>query len=81
MSNIDIHPFGEHDKTDLHSDDTGETIPFTPGGRSTWEPECNQETSFGGGRTQEGRLMLTVCTKNYLSIIAEPWMPSNMITL
>ena len=29
--------------------ETGENIPFTSvGGGSTWEPECEQETSFGG---------------------------------
>ena len=32
MADIDIDPFGEHDKTDSHSDDTGETIPLNPGG-------------------------------------------------
>ena len=50
MADIYIDPFGEHDKTDAQLDETGETIPFTPGGviegGSTWEPE--QETSFGG---------------------------------
>ena len=30
--------------------ETGENIPLTPvGGGSTWEPECEQEASFGGG--------------------------------
>ena len=53
MAGIDIDPFGEHDRTD-------ENIPLDPvtpggprgaplsGGRSTWEPECEQETSLGG---------------------------------
>ena len=52
MSYVDIDPFGEHDKTDSHPD--GENIslpPVTPGGRSTWQPEHKQETSFGGERT------------------------------
>ena len=50
MADVDINPFGEHDKTDSHPDDTGETIPLPPvnPGGSTWEPEREQETSFGG---------------------------------
>ena len=41
MADVDIDPFGDHDKTDSHPDDIGENIPLppsTPGGRSTWEP-------------------------------------------
>ena len=57
---MDIDPFGEHDKMDAQPD-TGETIPFTPGGviegRSTWEPE--QETSFGG--TSQKTEVLSKC--------------------
>ena len=47
MEDIDIDPFEEHDKTE---ETTDENIPLdlvTPG-RSTWEPECEQEMSFGG---------------------------------
>ena len=45
MANIDIDPFGEHES---RTDETGENFPFTPVGRgSTWEPEREQETSFG----------------------------------
>ena len=55
----DIDPFGERDKTDAQPDETGKTIPFTPGGviegGPTWEPESEQETSFGG-KTQRTRL-------------------------
>ena len=40
---IDIDPFGDHDKTDSHPDETGENIPLSPeesmGGESFWEPE------------------------------------------
>ena len=40
---------GDHDKTDSHSDEIGETIPFTPGGviegGSAWEPECYKHHS------------------------------------
>ena len=57
MADININPFGEHDKTDLHPEE-GENIPppVTPGGGSTWEPECQQKMLFGGGKTQERRL-------------------------
>ena len=47
MADIDIDPFEEHDKTE---EPTDENIPLdlvTPG-RSTWELEREQETSFGG---------------------------------
>ena len=47
MADVDIDPFGENEsRTDNHTD---ENIPLTPvtTGRSTWEPECEQETSFG----------------------------------
>ena len=61
MADVDIDPFGEHDKTDSHPDDTGENIPLNAGGGvmggSTWEPEHEHETSFGGGKTQERRLI------------------------
>ena len=57
MAYIDIDPFGDHDKTDSYADDTGKNIPQVNPGGSTWEPECEQETSFGGGgKTQERRL-------------------------
>ena len=46
MADVDIYPFGEHDRTDSHPDETGENIPFTWGGGggvieggSTWEPD------------------------------------------
>ena len=46
MADIDIDPFGEHES---RPDETGgESIPLTPVGRSTWEPEREQETSFVG---------------------------------
>ena len=48
MADIDIDPFGEHDRTESRADQTGENIPLTPVGRSTWEPTHEQETSFGG---------------------------------
>ena len=50
MADIDIDPFGEHDRTESRTDEMeGENIPLTPvGGGSTWEPERKQEMSFGG---------------------------------
>ena len=50
MADVDIDPFSDHDKTDEHPDETGENIPLSPGGAMgggfTWEPECEQQTSF-----------------------------------
>ena len=57
---FDINPFGEHNKTDSRPDDTDENIPLppiTPGGGSTWEPECEQETSFGGRMSLGGEVL------------------------
>ena len=51
MADIDIDPFGEHDRTESRTDEPmDEHIPLIPGeGGSTWEPERGeQETSFGG---------------------------------
>ena len=47
MADIDIDPFGEHESRT--EEPTDENIPLTPvtPGRSTWEPELEQETSFG----------------------------------
>ena len=50
MADIDIDPFSDH-KTDAQPDETGKIIPVNPEGvegGGTWEPECKQETSFGG---------------------------------
>ena len=57
MADVDIDPFGEHESwpeepTDEHSPLT----PVTPGG-STWEPECEQETSFEGREFQRTKLI------------------------
>ena len=47
MADIDIDPFGEHESRP--DEPMGEAIPLIPGkGRSTWEPEREQGTSFGG---------------------------------
>ena len=56
MVDVDIDPFGEHDRTESRTDETGENISFTPVGGSTWEPEHEQETSFRG-ESQRTKLM------------------------
>ena len=56
MTDVNINPFGEHDKTD-EEPNTGETIPFAPPiviNTPSWEPE--QETSFRGEKSQSSRL-------------------------
>ena len=45
MADVDIDPFGEHE---LRTDETGTPVGGGGGGGSTWEPEREQETSFGG---------------------------------
>ena len=47
MADVDIDPFGEHESRT--EEPTDENIPLTlvTTGRSTWEPEHEQETSFG----------------------------------
>ena len=47
MADVDIDPFGEHElRTEEPTDENIPLTPVTPG-RSTWEPEREQETSFG----------------------------------
>ena len=46
MADVDIDPFGDHDSRP--DEQMGENIPLTQGGGSTWEPEREQKTSFGG---------------------------------
>ena len=58
MADIDINPFGEHKSRP--EEPMGESIPLppvTPVGRSAWEPEHEQKTSFGGGESQTTKLM------------------------
>ena len=58
MADIDIDPFGEHESRP--EEPTDECIPLDPvtpvGGGSTWEPEHEQKTSFGG-ESQRTKLM------------------------
>ena len=56
MTDVDINPFGDHDKRD-EQPDTFKTIPFTQGGmteRPAWGPERKQETSFGETSKKNG---------------------------
>ena len=67
MADVDIDPFGKHDKTE-EQPNTGETIPFTPPvviKTPSWEPEREQETSFGRGKTQSTRLKEPFVKKLY----------------
>ena len=49
MADSDIDPFGDHNRIESRTDEIVENIPLIPGGgRSTWELEREQETSFGG---------------------------------
>ena len=59
MADIDIDPFGEHEsRTEESTDENIPLDPVTPvGGRSTWEPTREQETSFGGRESQRIKLM------------------------
>ena len=53
MADIDIDPFGEHNRTE---EPTDENIPLIPvGGGSTWEP--TRETSFRGLSGMRARLI------------------------
>ena len=45
MEDVDVNPFGDHESRP--AEPTGENIPLTPREGSTWEPEQEQETSFG----------------------------------
>ena len=59
MADVDIDSFGEHEsRTDEPTDENIPLDPVTPvGGRSTWEPTREQETSFGGRESQRTKLM------------------------
>ena len=67
MADVDIDPFGEH--VSRPEEPTNEHIPLTPvGGGSTWEPTCEQETSFGGRESQRIKLMKDYVTDLYKKI-------------
>ena len=54
MTDVDINPLGDHESRP--DEPVGENIPLTPVGGSTWKPECEHETSFGG-ESQRTRLV------------------------
>ena len=62
MADVDIDPFGEHDRTEEPTDEHIPLDPVTSGreGVQTWEPEHKQETSFGG------RSRTSILHKEYL---------------
>ena len=63
MADIDIDPFGEHkSRPEKPTDENIPLDPVTPGreGVQTWEPTCEQETSFGG------RSCTSILHKEYL---------------
>ena len=47
MAYIDIDPFGEHESRPEEPNDEHIPLPLITPGKSTWEPECEHETSFG----------------------------------
>ena len=59
MADVDIDPLGEHEsRTDEPTDEHIPLDPVTPvGGRLTWEPTREQETSFGRRESQRTKLM------------------------
>ena len=59
MADVNINPFGEHElRPEGPTDERIPLDPFTPmGGGSTWEPSCEQETSFRGRESQRAKLM------------------------
>ena len=48
MADIDIDPFGEHEARPEEPTDEHISLTLVGGEGSTWEPTCEQETSFGG---------------------------------
>ena len=59
MADVDIDPFGEHDRTEEPTDENIPLHPVTPvGRRSTWEPTHKQEISFGGRESQRNRVLI-----------------------
>ena len=58
MADVDIDPFGEHEsRTEEPTDENIPLTPVTPVGGSTWEPEREQETSFGRRESQRTRVL------------------------
>ena len=83
MADVDIDPFEERESRPEEPTDTGENVPLIPGGGSTWEPEREQETSFGGmsQRTTSRKIMLEIYIKSYLKTSVKPQEQFTMIIL
>ena len=56
MADVDVDPFGEHVRTESRPDENIPLPSVTPVGGSTWEPEHEQKTSFGGLSDVRARL-------------------------
>ena len=83
MADVDIDPFREHESRPDDHTDTGENIPFIPGGPkgvSTWEPTREQETSFGE-ESQRTKLMEKIYIKSYQKTLVKPQNHFTMIIL
>ena len=67
MADIDIDPFGDHEPRP--DEQMGKNIPVTSVWGSTWEPEREQETSFG---EESQRIELKKeCVKGLYKILSE----------
>ena len=80
MADIDTDPFGEHESRPEEL--TDENIPLDPvtPGRSTWEPEHEQETSFRGRESQRTKQMKDYI-KSYQKTLVRPQNHFTMIIL
>ena len=57
MADVDIDSFGEHESRPEEPMDEHIPLSLVTPGRSTWELECEQETSFRGRESQRTKLM------------------------
>ena len=64
MGDVNIDPFGEHESRTEEPADENVPLDLVTPGRSTWEPEREQETSFGG-ESQRTKLMKDYVTGLY----------------
>ena len=75
MADVDIDPFGEHNNTDSHPDDTGENIPLppvTPGGLEN--QNTNKKRRLEGERVSGEKFSenkLKDCIKSYLKTLVK----------
>ena len=84
MADVDIDPFGEHDRTESRPEEpTDEHIPLDPvgGGGSTWEPTREQQTSFGGREPQRTKLMKDYVRDLYKKLSENMVKPQNYFTM